>query len=302
MILWARSRKVLDSLIVLMPTYDQQQSAKHHATTPQGRKRLRRNVDPRQQRMDERERRVQERTLDFMALAAHQLRTPLTAIRWALGRLERMLHPQESAGTSLRLIREAHNATIRMTETINTMLAISRIEAGKTTIQRADLSLHALLDGLRDQYRPATSSRGQSLHVRCPTFLSLATDPHFLKEILQNLLSNAIKYTPEHGVITVTAKGAGACVRIEIQDNGYGIPERQQDRIFTKFFRGDNVVDKETDGTGLGLSLVFLLTKVLGGTIAFRSEEGKGTTFTLELPAHASLPALSGAPGISKIS
>lgn len=229
-----------------------------------------------------RERRMDATKSEFMALASHQLRTPLTSIRWALGRLERLLGKRNDR--RLHLLHEARNAAVRMTETINTMLAISRIEAGKITLARTEISLHDFLRSLEQQYQDECVKRSQTFSLRCSDQLRLTTDAHFLKEIIQNLLSNAIKYTPDGGTITVSASLEDGLVMIDVTDTGYGIPVHQQERIFSKFFRGDNIVDKEMDGTGLGLYLVYLLSEMLGGAISFVSEEGKGSTFTLRLP------------------
>ncbi len=228
------------------------------------------------------ERRIDATKSEFMSLASHQLRTPLTAIRWALGRLERLIDHRSMK--KVRLLQEARSAAIRMTETINTMLAISRIEAGKMSLEWTEVSLSSFFDTLREQYEPECAKRGHTLTIRCPASLTLTTDAHFLKEILQNLLNNAVKYTPDQGSISMSAKVQGHDVCITVIDTGYGIPSHQHERIFTKFFRGDNIVDKETDGTGLGLYLVYLLSRILGGTVSFDSTENEGTTFRLLLP------------------
>ena len=122
----------------------------------------------------------------------------------------------------------------------------------------------------------------------CPAHLRLHSDPTFLKEILVNLLQNAVKYTPDGGRIALSARAEGGNAVIQVKDTGYGIPPHQQKNVFQKFFRGENILGRDTSGSGLGLYLVSLMTDMLRGTIAVRSEQDKGTTFTLTLPLHVS--------------
>ena len=236
------------------------------------------------------EKRVDATKSEFMSLASHQLRTPLTTMRWSLGRLEKAMKEQIGP-TEERLLDEARKAAGRMSHTIDTMLAISRFEAGKVTLELSEFKVGSTINELRAQWRPAYEEKQQSLLIDCQPNLHVRTDPYVFKEILQNLLSNAIKYTPEGGTIRVRVSPLQQHVQIDVSDTGYGIPLHQQEKIFSKFFRGDNVVQLDTEGTGLGLYLVFLLVKLLGATIYFTSQEGKGTTFTLLLPLSVHTPA-----------
>jgi signal transduction histidine kinase len=104
-----------------------------------------------------------------------------------------------------------------------------------------------------------------------------------LREIFENLLTNAIKYTPEGGAIFVHAEHQKGSVTIRVRDTGCGIPKDQQDKIFSRFFRAENAMSIDTEGTGLGLYLVSQLVRTLGGSISFTSDEGKGTEFVLTL-------------------
>ncbi len=116
----------------------------------------------------------------------------------------------------------------------------------------------------------------------------MQADPKLLRMVVQNILSNAVKYTPEGGKIELSISLADKKnILLKISDTGYGIPKNQQDRIFTKLFRADNVRDKDTDGTGLGLYIVKSIVENSGGKIWFKSsgeEENSGTTFYVELP------------------
>jgi signal transduction histidine kinase len=230
-----------------------------------------------------REKRIDATKSEFMSLASHQLRTPLTTMRWSFGRLNRSLTGRMTV-TEERLLQEAKGAAGRMAHTIDTMLAISRVEAGKISLEVSEIKLGNTINEVRTEIREEYEQKHQSFHIDCPPGVHLQTDQFVFKEILRNLFTNAIKYTPPHGRIHIRATMLHQHVQIDVSDSGYGIPAHQQEKIFSKFFRGDNIVQRDTEGTGLGLYLVFLLVKLLGATIFFVSEEGKGTTFTLLFP------------------
>jgi signal transduction histidine kinase len=123
-------------------------------------------------------------------------------------------------------------------------------------------------------------------------------DPTLARMIIQNLLTNAIKYTPEEGTITCTLGVEGSDLALSVADTGYGIPLAEQPKIFTKLYRAENVRDKVTDGTGLGLYVIKAVVEETGGTIRFASQETKGTTFYITIPlsgmkAHAGSKPLS---------
>lgn len=229
------------------------------------------------------EKRVDASKSEFMSLASHQLRTPLTTIRWTLGRLERRLGASLDAQQSY-LLREGKKAAVRMADTIDTMLAISRIEAGKIKLDISHVTLLPLLEEIVHEFHEDLQRKQQKILVTCDADVDIHSDHHFLREILLNLVSNAVKYTPDKGDIRIDVSMDSHTARIDVRDSGYGIPSHQQDKIFSKFFRGDNILQHDTNGTGLGLYLVFLLTRILRGEISFVSAEGEGTTFTLKLP------------------
>jgi|GEM_PF-2137704 len=227
-----------------------------------------------------RERRVDVAKSEFMSLASHQLRTPLTAIRWGLTRLQKQSSDE-------KILAETVKAAERMANTIETMLKISRIEAEPEELLVSDCKLSEILSTKESFFREFYQQKQHSIVIDCPDHLTLRTDATFLREIVGNLLQNSIKYTPNGGRIQVKAFQTDDTVTLEITDTGYGIPAHQQQFVFQKFFRGDNIMQKDTTGTGLGLYLVALLTKSLQGKIEMRSVEGKGTTFTLILPTNA---------------
>lgn len=220
---------------------------------------------------------------EFMSLASHQLRSPLTSIRWALGRFARTLRdrllPEEQ-----ELLNKARMSAAAMAQTIRTMLSVSRVESGMHPTTPSSLPLGSFLRSIHGNFAEAAKARGIDLSVDCPTGILLYTDPLVLREILENLLTNAIKYTPSGGSVQLCASAHGQTVQIEVRDSGVGIPEHQQEKIFTKFFRADNILHVDTEGTGLGLYLVSRLMDMLGGIITFESKAGQGTVFTLSFP------------------
>jgi len=232
---------------------------------------------------------------EFISLATHQLRTPLTSVIWNLEILmdtdiTKMTQEQLSS-----LLQGAHKSAKRMAETIGTLLQLSNLEIGKTEPNFTYAELPNLFEIVRAEQLSAYIKRNQTVTIECPPELTLYTDPNLLKEILSNLLNNAIKYTPVKGQITFKSTQDNQWITIEVQDTGYGIPNAQKKRVFSKFFRGENVLFIESTGNGLGLYLVSQLVQLLRGTIAFSSDENKGTTFIIKLPLDARSQTASGA-------
>jgi PAS domain S-box-containing protein len=225
-----------------------------------------------------RERKVDASKSEFMSLASHQLRTPLTAIRWTLGRIGK-------DGASGRLVEEGKRAAARMSQTIDTMLAISRIESGSI---RPELRREAIMDLLMEvqrEFSDEAAKKPVQMTVACPADAVALTDRRFLKETLSILVGNAVKYTPAGGSVGMVVAMNGEHLTVSVCDSGIGIPSNQQARIFNKFFRGDNAIAQHTEGNGLGLYLASLMTRYIRGELSFRSAEGIGTTFMLRLPS-----------------
>jgi signal transduction histidine kinase len=171
----------------------------------------------------------------------------------------------------------------RMNELIDTLLDVTKLEAGKLGLDLKTVDLGDLCQEIIDELKQYADLKHITLKTSI-AHLSTLTDPLLTKEIFANLLSNAIKYTPDNGTITVRLQGKGNMVVYSVKDNGLGKTENVQDRIFTKFFRAPNVVRKETAGTGLGLYMVRSIVDNLGGKVWFKSKENQGSTFYFELP------------------
>jgi len=227
--------------------------------------------------------RVDQAKSDFVSLASHQLRTPITALRLAIetllkGIVGSVSEPQRD------ILTRAQRYAIHLAETVSALLYVSRVEAGTVRLEEDAVKLDVLLKEIEDEHRTEFEIQKQEVVIDCPSNLSIHTDRKLLKEIITNLMSNAIKYTSAQGRVSIVLSQEKDKIRIDVTDTGIGIPSHLQNQIFTKFFRADNAQKKKTDGTGLGLYLVASLTRILKGTISFTSEENKGTTFTLWLP------------------
>ncbi len=225
---------------------------------------------------------------DFISLASHQLRTPLSAVKTYTHMLiDGMMGPlSQSQLKSLKTILTAVN---RMNETVSTLLNISRIESGTIVAERKPLQAQKIINSVIDDHRLTASDKDITFSVNCPSDgFRLVTDGMVLKEVLGNLVSNAIKYTPSKGKITISAKRDKTRMIISVSDTGVGIPIDSHLNVFSKFFRAENVIKNEASGIGLGLYLVKGLMNELGGEVWFESQEGKGTTFYLSFPTKAS--------------
>lgn len=226
---------------------------------------------------------------EFVSLASHQLRSPLTAVRWLT---ERLVQPQtgplnESQQEIARLLRET---SLRLIHLVNDLLNISRLETGRMTVepQLTDIKqlIQQAIDDLQYQIEQKKHQVTCAINPEVPAQLSI--DPQLIHEVISNLISNAVKYTPDKGNISIEITSQSDQVEIVVKDNGYGIPSSEHSKIFGRFYRATNVATKDIDGTGLGLYLVKLIVEASGGKIWFESQVDQGTTFYFTLPREGS--------------
>ncbi len=222
---------------------------------------------------------------EFISLASHQLRTPLSAIKTYTHMLADG-YMGDVTPAQKKSLRTIIGATNRMNELISTLLNITRIESGTIAIVPKNIHLEKSAEEVIKELNLAASEKSISLTLKKIGKVStnVKTDNPIIKEVISNLISNAIKYTSESGAIVVEVRGRSRDVQVSVADNGWGIPSHAHDQVFSKFFRATNILKRETTGTGLGLYLVRGLLERLGGTIWFESVEGKGTTFYFTLP------------------
>jgi len=244
---------------------------------------------------------------EFVSLAAHQLRTPLSALKWSL---HMFLKGDLGEATKLQrdTLQRTYNANERMIRLVNELLNVARLEEGRFGYTLEEFSFTEFVKELGERYVLYTEPKKQKLVLDVPDEeILMFGDKDRLALALGNLIENAIDYSPAKSAIEVKVGRKNASfVEFEVKDQGMGIPEADKVRIFGKFARGANVMREETTGTGLGLFITRNVILHHGGDVRFISTEGKGTTFIVtlptnqalvpktELPKHASLVGLEG--------
>ena len=221
---------------------------------------------------------------DFVNKVSHDLRTPLTSIRMFVETLQlgRLQDPARQA-EALEIIAEE---TARLSALINRLLDWARMESGKRSFQLQRQRVEEIVDAALQAFEPQRLAGATELTRSVEAGLPLVSaDPQALTEALLNLLNNAHKYTGPQKRIAVTARREGGNVFIRVSDNGPGIPRRDQKRIFEKFYRAQDPLSRQIEGTGLGLAMVQHIVRAHGGWVGVESEVGKGAVFTIALPA-----------------
>ena len=230
------------------------------------------------------EQEVDRAKTEFVSLASHQLRTPLSSINWYA---EMLLAGDagELNDEQRKYLNEVYQGNQRMVDLINSLLNVSRLELGTFAIDPEDTDVIALTQSVLDEQAPQIKERNINLTAELSrTTPHLYADPKLLRMVFQNLVSNAVKYTPIGGSVSVAVIPQGENIAITVADTGLGIPQAEQSQIFSKLFRATNARESDTDGTGLGLYIVKSVVEQAGGTIRFESVERKGTTFFILLP------------------
>lgn len=235
------------------------------------------------------EKEVDRAKTEFVSMASHQLRTPLTTINWYI---EMLLSGDVGKVTpeQARYLQEVYNGSQRMVRLVNDLLNVSRLETGKLLVEPvptdlekfvesavAESSLAGRESGVKVVFKPLAGSLGK-----------IPLDPELLQQVLRNLIGNAQRYTPSNkdGVVAVTIdKSRDGEIVISIKDNGIGIPKEDQPLIFERFYRASNAQELAAGGTGLGLYISKLIVESWGGKIWFESQEGGGTTFYVTIPS-----------------
>ncbi|MEK7586601.1 MAG: ATP-binding protein [Patescibacteria group bacterium] len=230
------------------------------------------------------ERDVDRTKTEFVSLASHQLKTPLSAISWYA---EAMLN-EEVGGLNEKqkqYLQNLYDSNRRMVGLVNSLLNVSRLELGTFLVEPEPTNVLELAESVLAELAPALIAKKIKLEKVFATDVPVMNlDPKLARMIFQNLLSNAIKYTPAGGQVTLAINLADEFLLIRVGDSGYGIPTNDQKKIFSKLFRADNIREVEAEGTGLGLYIVKSIVEQAGGRVWFDSLESKGTTFYVTLP------------------
>jgi two-component system sensor histidine kinase SenX3 len=229
-------------------------------------------------------RRVEEVRRDFVANVSHELKTPVGALALLAETVEDAADDPEAVR---RFAGRMRYEAARLTSLVKDLITLSRIQAAEPVPDPVPVGLDAVVTEALDRCRMKAGARGIELADDTESGLSVLGDEDLLVTALRNLLDNAVDYSPDHTRVLVTLRRAGeATVEMSVADQGIGIPERDRERIFERFYRVDPARSRATGGTGLGLAIVKHVTAAHGGNVTVWSKVGAGSTFTLRLPLH----------------
>ncbi len=225
---------------------------------------------------------------EFVNIVSHQLRSPLSNLKWTIellmsGRLGKI---EEDQIEYFRILKENSE---RMEELVSDLLIVSRIETATLPLKKEETSLENLINKLISEFQPFAKASNVEIEFKGQKDLpKILTDPFQIRLVIENLLDNATKYVKDSGKVKILLEERAKNLYFEIKDNGVGIPKEDQKYIFQKFFRSENILRYQTQGSGLGLYISKAIIEKSGGKIGFKSREGIGSTFwfTLSLINH----------------
>ncbi|MBU1255933.1 HAMP domain-containing histidine kinase [Patescibacteria group bacterium] len=227
---------------------------------------------------------INQMKTEFVNIASHQLRAPLTGIKWAINLMdsnqaEKLTKEQSER---LQIIKENNQ---RMINLVNDLLNLSRIEQGKLGLTPEKISLDKITRKIIKEHSLIAKANNTELFLDSePNLPLISINSQGMELVLNNMIDNAIRYTKKSGTVKIKLSKKNSSVRCEIEDNGVGIPKGDQNKIFQKFFRSQNIMKYQTEGTGLGLFIAKAVIKNAKGQIGFFSKENKGTIFWFEIP------------------
>jgi len=228
-------------------------------------------------------RRVEEVRRDFVANTSHELKTPVGALALLAETVEDAADDPEAVR---RFAARMRQEATRLTNLVQDMITLSRIQAAEPIPDPARVELDVVVAEALDRCRMKATARGIELALSGTRKLTVLGDEELLVTALRNLLDNAVAYSPEKTrVVVSTRRVSGDAIELSVTDQGIGIPERDLERIFERFYRVDPARSRVTGGTGLGLAIVKHVTAAHGGKVTVTSRESAGSTFTLRLPA-----------------
>jgi len=228
--------------------------------------------------------RVDQMKTEFVSMVSHELRTPITSIK---GYIEMILNGEAGQVNNEQhgYLEVVQNSTDKLMILVNDLLDISRIEAGRIELKLKQISLKNVIQSVINTVQKQIDEKELKVEIQMPDEdIKVLADNVRLSQILTNLISNTCKYTDKDGKISISTHRVDNFVQVDIKDNGIGISEEDQSRIFTRFFRVDNSLTRKTGGTGLGLSITKSLVEMQGGKIWVESIPGEGSTFSFTIP------------------
>jgi len=221
---------------------------------------------------------------EFVSVVSHQLRSPLSNLIWAIELL--MSGRTDSVtGKQLEYLEILKENSARMSELVSDLLIVSRIETAKIPFKKQEFFLEDLIKKLIQDFGPFARASNVEIKFGAEKDLpKVFSDPHQIRLAIENLLDNAIRYIKEKGQVEIKLKKQDENFYFEVKDAGVGIPQKDQKYIFQKFFRSENVMRYQTQGSSLGLYIAKAIIERAGGKIGFQSQEGVGSTFWFTLP------------------
>jgi len=227
---------------------------------------------------------IDQAKTEFVSLASHQLRTPITAISWYL---ETLLKAKLASRVSRHYLEESYQSTRRLSRLVNELLNVSRLEMDRLEIKPEPVDINKLIKNLTEEMRPLIHQSGSSLKLDLTRLPKLKVDQTLLRQVLGNLLTNALRYRdPDrpNQINVSTERSKNKSLKIRVSDQGIGIDRADNEKIFNRFFRSNTAMKISSEGNGLGLYLAKKLLDEAGCSITFRSQIGQGTTFTVNIP------------------
>jgi len=220
---------------------------------------------------------------EFVSSISHELRTPLTSIA---GYVELLQEEEESPEKLGHLAIVGRNAE-RLLALVSDLLFAARLQYGRLELERTPVDLRHLVEQCVDSARPRAQAASVRLELEVEDVPEIMGEPAKLAQLLDNLVSNAIKFTPRDGLVKVRLAWRPEVIRIEVSDTGIGIPDQERERLFERFFRAQSALERQIQGTGLGLYISKAIVDAHDGRIGVDSAPGEGTTFIVELPVNA---------------
>ncbi len=232
-----------------------------------------------------REKEIEKLRIDFLALASHQLRTPLSGTKWLIETIRRGVTGEVSKKQQ-EYLEQIYQTNERMIALVYDMLDVLKIESGETAVKKKNFSPHELYNDLEVLTEPVIKKRGVIMRNVLPadSKISAFTDFDILKGILEEYISNAAEYTPDGKEIVFDAQEKDGSIVFSVKDNGIGVPKDEHDKIFQRFYRASNAKEFRPDGTGLGLYRASLLAEKINARLWIESDTGKGATFFASIP------------------
>jgi len=222
---------------------------------------------------------------DFVTIASHQLRTPLSAMKWFL---EMLIAGNAGKLTSRQreFLSEIYKSNERMIRLVNDLLIVSKITQKTFRLSSHPFIFEQMVASVIKEVKPIIQSAQITVVSKFDTSqrTCVNADEDKIRQVIRTLFDNAVRYMVDGGLIIVRVDYKNHHIAFEIQDTGVGIPSDERTKIFQQFFRGSNIVRMRTEGTGLGLFIAHAIVAASGGSISFTSQEGKGSTFRVALP------------------